>query len=79
MKPTAVITTCQNDFERYKATQRENIQPLLRKISVLKDVQETEYRKCVLLVESRNVPDAVVREVKKLSWKTDNLSNNVIY
>lgn len=75
----AVVTTCQNDFNRYKASQPKEIQRLLRKISVLKDVEESYYLKAILLFESKNVTDFVITKVKNMSALKEDLRYNPIY
>jgi len=74
-----VITTCQKDFDRYFDSQSSSTQSILHKISFLRDIKHKEYAKAVLLVESKNVPDRVINEVKEMSLITEDLSQNTFY
>jgi len=76
---TAVITTSNSDFERYKNLQSEAVQQNLCKISILRDIKEKKYGKAVLLVHSDNVPNRVINEVKELSLSVENLSDKTFY
>jgi len=75
----AVVTTCENDFERYSATQSKDVQKSLRKISCLRDVKESAYNKMVLLIESKNITNHLIHEVTKISLVVENLSDKTIY
>ena len=72
----AVVTTCDNDFERYTSLYPEDE---FVKISTLKDIRQISYVKAVLLIESRNVTDHVIKTIKTLSNKVENLSKRVTY
>lgn len=75
----AVLTICDNDFKRYKASQPKEIRSSLLKISVMKDIQKQEYSKMVLLAESKNVTDTVIKKVTEMSLLVEDLSKEIIY
>jgi len=75
----AAITVCQKDFDRYFESQPKSIQPLLQKISVMKDVRHKEYSKAVLLIESKNVTDYLIKKVTESSLFVEDLSKNIFY
>jgi len=75
----AVITTCQKDFDIYFDSQPESIQLLLQKISVMKDIRHKEYSKVVLLIESKNVTDYLIKKVTESSIFVEDLSKNIFY
>ena len=72
----AVVTVCDKDFERYTSLYPEDE---FVKISTLKDIRQISYVKAVLLIESRNVTDHVIKTIKTLSNKVENLSKRVTY
>ena len=72
----AVVTTCDKDFERYASLYPTDE---FVKISTLKDIRQISYVKAVLLIESRNVTDHVIKTIKTLSNKVENLSKRVTY
>jgi len=74
-----VITTCQKDFDRYFDLQPKSIQPLLQKISVMKDIRHKEYAKAVLLIESKNATDYLIKKVTESSLVVEDLSKNIFY
>ena len=74
-----VITTCNTDFEKYRKSQPEKIKPLLRKITRLSDLKQKEYAKAVLLSESKNVTDYLIKEAKAASQTFEDLSQNIFY
>lgn len=75
----AVLTTCQDDFKRYKESQPKNIRENLCKISVLRDIQEKEYNKAVLILGSKNVTDFVINRVTEMSLFVEDLKYEIIY
>lgn len=75
----AVVTTCDVDYERYFATQSPEVQKQLVKVTVLRDIKEKEYAKCVLLIESDNVTDRVKKNLKAISSKVENLRDKTPY
>ena len=75
----AVLTICDNDFKRYKASQPKEIRSSLLKISVMKDIRKQEYSKMVLLAESKNVTDTVIKKVTEMSLLVEDLSKEIIY
>lgn len=75
----AVLTICENDFKRYKASQPKEMRSSLLKISIMKDIQKMEYSKVVLLIESKNVTDTVIKKVIAMSSFVEDLSKEIIY
>lgn len=75
----AVLTTSNTDFEKYRNSQPKEIQETLCKITVLRDIREKQYNKAVLLVESRNITDRVINEVKEMSLFVENLTDKTFY
>jgi len=75
----AILTVCEKDFNRYKESQPKETHSQLVKISVLKDVERKEYSKAVLLSESKNVTDFVLKKVIGISLWVEDLSKNIIY
>ena len=75
----AVLTICSKDFNRYKESQPKETHSQLVKISVLKDVERKEHSKAVLLSESKNVTDYLIKKVIDMSSWVEDLSKEIIY
>jgi len=75
----AVVTTCERDFLRYYESQSTSVQSILHKISFLRDIKHKRYAKAVLLIESKNVPDIVINEVRESTSLVEDLSKNIFY
>lgn len=75
----AVITTCQKDFDKYVRSQPEKNKKNIYKISVLRDLIEKQYDKSVILVESKNVTDKVIRDTLSRSLELHDLSKETTY
>jgi hypothetical protein len=75
----AVVTTCEEDFQRYSASQPKEVRSKLVKITFLKDIKHSEYSKAVLLIKSVNVTEFLIKKVTKISESVENLSNKLAY
>jgi hypothetical protein len=75
----AVVTTCENDYQRYCASRPESEQKSLKKVSVLSDIKESAYNKMVLLIDSKNITNHLIQEVTKISLIIYDLSQKTIY
>jgi len=70
----AVITTNGADFEKYYRTQSKEVKVKLQRVSVLRDLKEEKYEKSIMLVDSKNVTDKVIRDTLSRSLELEDLS-----
>jgi len=75
----AVLTTCENDFNRFANLQNPKTKELLVKIQVLSDLKKENYSKSVCLIESRNVTDYVIKLTQEKSLVNLNFTHKDVY
>lgn len=73
----AVVTTCKKEYKKYINTQPIGFN--FQKISVLKDIKTKDYDKVVLLKNSENITDYVIKTVTKSALEVEDLSDRFIY
>lgn len=75
----AVVTTCDIDFKRFSDIQDFETAEKLVKIKILNDLRDKQYAKCVLLIESKNVTNTVIKKTCERSLETIAFSFKDVY